>query len=665
MAKDEPKKYSDDDEIDYCLTQIKKIKEEQKTLNTDRADAMKFYRAEPEIVECAAGRSKATTTDLMDCVEWIKPSLLEVFASGDQFVSLDPGGEEDTVAVEKQNLLVNQQLKVKNNWFMILHDWFDDMLKLKTGAVKYQWFESTEFIDKDYTELTDDEYMAKEMEKDCEVLAHTENSVAQMVTGPMGLPMPTQVRTHNATIRKTVRDEYPLIEACPAEDIGYPLKTRDVKDAMFFYHRIPYEQWEIEKRYGKKILEKVKGLSEAMHEDTDEVHRERFSDLGGEHFITSKDDGRLWVYECYYKDKENGTPMVAEVCGDVKCSVGKNKYRKPPFHVITPIKMAHRVAGFSLYDLIKEIQKIRTALLRQIMDNVYFANNRRYFGDPNRMNVDDYLNNNFPGALVRTTGDYSPKPEEKSPIPQDVFAFWEMLNVEKDYHSGVPRSFQGVNPNVLNKTWRGQNQQIGQASQRVSMMIRLISEMGVAPLISDIVDLNIRFLKKPTMIRYMNTWNEITPDNIVGKYDVIVNVGLGTGNKDQMIIYMQQLLGLYLQAANAQIGVVTPINVYNAMKELIKAMGIRNVGDFVTEPKFTQTVMALLMTLQQMGAASNPQIGQMMQAIAGQLGMLPKPAGAGANDKGTAPGQEMPPTPETPQSPGEPRTQITGGGFFG
>ncbi len=664
MAKEEPKKYSDDKEIDYCLAQIAKIKEEQNTLNTDRVEAMKFYRGDSAIVDCMPGRSKATTTDLMDAVEWIKPSLLEVFTAGDQVVSLEPGGEEDTKNVEKQNILVNHQLKVRNNWFLILHDWFDDMLKLKTGALKYQWFEKTEFIDKDYEGLTDDEFMAKEMETDSEVLAHKENMVAQMVPGPTSLPMPSQVRSHDATIRKTVKDEYPLIEACPPEDIGYPMKTREIKDAHFFYHRVPYEKWEIKKRYGKGIFNKIEDLTESMTQESDAVTKERFSDLGGEQFLTSKDDGRYWVYECYYRDKEDGTPQVAEICGDVKCRVGKNKYRKPPFHVITPIKMAHRVAGFSLYDLIKEIQKIRTALLRQIMDNVYFANNRRYFGDPNRMNIDDYLNNNFPGALIRTTGDYIPKPEEKAPIPQDVFGFWEMLNTEKDYHTGIPRSFMGVNPNVLNKTWRGQNQQVAQASQRVEMMVRLISEMGVAPLVTDIVDLNIRFLKKKTMVRYFNAWTEITPDNIIGKYDAIVNVGLGTGNKDQMIIYMQQLLGLYLQASKAGIGVVTPVNVYNAMRELIKAMGIRNIGDFVTDPKFPQLIQTLLTVLQQKGAAADPQIGQLMMTLAGQMGMLPKKPEAGQNEEGTAPGQEMPTVPATAQNPREPNTQPSGGGLF-
>jgi hypothetical protein len=332
--------------------------------------------------------------------------------------------------------------------------------------------------------------------------------------------------------------------------------------------------------------------------------------------------------------------------------------------------MAHRVAGFSFYDLIKELQQIRTAMLRQILDNVYFANNRRYFGDPERINVDDYLKNNFPGALVRTVGDprAAVMPEEKAPIPPEVFQFWEMLNVEKDYHSGVPRSFQGVNPNVLNKTWRGQNEQVSQASQRILMMARLIAEMGVAPLVRDIVDINLWFLKKKQAVRFLNNWKEISPEQIVGQADCIVNVGLGTSNKQQTIVYMQQLLALYQQIKAAGVPVVTPTNVYNAMKELIRAMGLRNVGDFVTDPKFTEQVTVLLATLGNMGLAQDPNVGPIAVAVATQMGLLPPPGAqpgappeGGENTEGTFPGQESPSIPANPAEPNRPTLPSVGG----
>jgi len=663
---------------DFLLENIDRLKEDMDKLNLDRVDAMAFYRGDPTIVTAMENRSKATTTDLLDVVEWAKPALLDVFCSGDEVCSLEPKTEADTEAVNNLDMLINHQLRVQNNWFMVLHDWLDDCLKLKTGWLKYQWFKKVEEFDKDYEGLTEDEYQVKLKEKNATITNTVARPVASTMpqagmAGPGMAPVLPPVNEYDISVHYKIESEYPLIEAVPAENFGFPVRVREVNDFEFCYHKAPYPKWQMIKLFGEakfKEVESSKGLGGSTVGD-DQVAKARLSDLGGESFFYDEKTEEYWVYECFYRDPKDGTPMVVPLCADVVMSKPiKNKYRKPPFHGITPIKMAHRVAGFSFYDLIRELQQIRTAMLRQILDNVYFANNRRYFGDPERMNVDDYLKNNFPGALVRTVGDprAAVMPEDKAPIPPEVFQFWEMLNTEKDYHSGVPRSFQGVNPNVLNKTWRGQNEQVSQASQRISLMARLIAEMGVAPLVRDIVDINLWFLKKKQAVRFLNNWKEISPDQIVGQADIIVTVGLGTSNKQQTIVFMQQLLGIYQQIKGAGIPIVTPTNVYNAMRELIKAMGLRNVGDFVTDPKFIEQMTVLLATLGNMGLAQDPNVGPIAMAVATQLGLLPPPgaapgapAEAGSNTKGTFPGQEMPAIPANPAEPNKPTLPSQGG----
>jgi len=187
------------------------------------------------------------------------------------------------------------------------------------------------------------------------------------------------------------------------------------------------------------------------------------------------------------------------------------------------------------------------------------------------------------------------------------------------------------------------------------MMARLIAEMGVAPLVTDVVDLNIRFLKKKTSVRYLNSWKDISPDNIIGKYDSIVNVGLGTGNKQQTIVNVQQLLGLYAQIQKAGVPIVTPQNVYNAMKELIKAMGFRNTADFVSDPAFNERIKRLLMMLMQLGVVQVPQIGMQVQMLAVDLGLIPDtsqaPPPGQSPPGGTFPGQQPPAQPNNPMNP--------------
>lgn len=648
--------------IDYCLKWIRRIRDEQTILNSDREEALKFYRSDPSIVPFIEGRSKATTTDMMDAVEWAKPSLLEIFTTGDEATSLQPVSKEDVEAVEKQGILVNHQLKVRNKWFMVLHDWFDDMMKLKIGAVKYQWHKKIEHIDKDYVGLSDMQYQAKLQEPNISILVESEREIDVQDVDPLsGMPIMAKSKLHDVTFRYTIEDEYPLIEAIPSEEFGFPISTREIGQATFCFHRVSTKKAAFIKEYSKKQFEEIQ-VTHDMY-DMNEVTKERFADLGGKEFFYNKDKEEFYVYECYYEN-DDGEPTIVTLCGDNILKEEENQYGKPPFHVITPVKMAHRISGYSFYDLLREIQRIRTALLRQILDNVYFANNRRYFVDPEKINVDDFLNNNFSGAVIRTTGDpnVAVHPEEKAPLPPEVFSFWELLNVEKDYHSGVPRSFQGVNPKALNETWRGQSQQVNQAAQRIAMMARLIAEMGIAPLVSDVVNMNIKFLKKATAIRFMNDWIDISPDNIIGRYDVIVNVGTGTSNKDQNMGYLQQLLGLYGQVFKAGIGVVTNQNVYNAMRELVKTMGFKNTGDFVTDPRFTDAVRGLVMLLIQSGAMQNPNIGGLLQQVASGIGLTPEALQAISAQ--TFNNQKTPEQPKQPTQPIQPQITQTGGGYY-
>ena len=70
--------------------------EEQERLSTgsgqiaeERQNALDRYKGEPYGDE-TEGRSAVVMRDVADTVEWIKPSLLKIFCSGDEVVSFNP-----------------------------------------------------------------------------------------------------------------------------------------------------------------------------------------------------------------------------------------------------------------------------------------------------------------------------------------------------------------------------------------------------------------------------------------------------------------------------------------------------------------------------------------------------------------------------------------------
>ena len=48
-----------------------------------------------------------------------------------------------------------------------------------------------------------------------------------------------------------------------------------------------------------------------------------------------------------------------------------------PFAAMTPVIITHRFFGRSIADLVMDIQRIKTALVRALLDNAYLANNPR------------------------------------------------------------------------------------------------------------------------------------------------------------------------------------------------------------------------------------------------------------------------------------------------
>lgn len=574
------------EKLDFCLDWISKIYSNNAGYRQERIDAELARKADKSIVSFDEDTSKATTTDLLDTIEWVKPTLLDIFTSGNEVVSLIPTpGDEQSVS--DMEALCNYQVQVKNKWFKIFHDWLDDALVFKMGALKYQWTTQTKKIEREYNDLNDLEFQIKLQEPNIEILEHSETILQEAVLDINGILISPAVKTHNIKIQYTFTDSFPLLEAVPIENVGFPIEcTDEIEDTPFFYHKIQLPKHKIIKKYGKKLFSEIEHTRKA-YEDKDELVFQRFSDIGGIEFFYNEKAEEYVLYECFYFDPDTGDAQIVTLAGNTILSEEPNMYGKPPFWILNALRRAHSVLGFSFYDLLKELQRIRTAMLREFLNHVYFGNKKRAYIDMTKqVNIQDWKDNR-PGVLVQVVG--NPRDaimeEQKAPLPAEFFSIWEMLNTEKDYHSGVPRSFQGVTPKVLNKTWRGQAQQVSQASQRVAMMARVIAETAIAPLIEDIIMLNLKFLDKKTSVRYLGKWLKVKPDNILGKYDMIINVGVGADKKETVVGQMQQLLALYSQIAQSGVRIVSPQNVYNAMAELIKAMGFKNIGDFITMPQ--------------------------------------------------------------------------------
>ena len=113
------------------------------TISHQREQAMEYYYGLPFGNE-VEGRSQFVDSTVQDTIEWIKPSLMRVFASGDDMVKFSPHGPEDVKMAEQATDYVNYVFTKDNPGWEILYSWFTDALLSKNGIVKVWWDEYVE-----------------------------------------------------------------------------------------------------------------------------------------------------------------------------------------------------------------------------------------------------------------------------------------------------------------------------------------------------------------------------------------------------------------------------------------------------------------------------------------------------------------------------------------
>jgi len=650
--------------LEYCKEWLKRLDSQYSALKDQRRDSLKHLAADPSIVAVMENRSKITTNDMQDAINMAKPDILETVAGIDEPLKLDPDSGQWVAKVKKLQVLGNVMVKRKNKWFRICNDFLDDSMVLKFGCIKYRWEEEVRTTVKEYENLSEEELASLLLKEDASLVEDS--------------------RVNGSGITKiahTVDDEYVKLDAVPAERIRFPLDTRDFADAPFVMEEVVLYEHEYIKTYGEKFFNKIKDVKEAIDkEKPDPVYNERFKHLGGLDHLYDKKSDKYKAYECYFWEKDK--PWVMTFVGDEIATDEENKYGKPPYRGGSAFLVAHSLIGKGYLDYIKSIQEERTYIKRQIFDIVSQNAFRRYFADVegSGMNIDDYENNSAMNALVRCSA--PPReyimPEEKVPLGNDLLQFWEMMNVEKDAHIPTPRAYTGIEGAKDERTYRGKQLKVQQASKQILMMMRAYMEEVFGPLFQDILDTLAKFMKKKTTVRYLNEDYDINPEDVICKYVLVVNVGLGSHDKQDLIVKLQQLIGLAMKEMPT--GIITAQNLFYMNQELVKAMWFLNTTDFVTDPQVKEQVMQLIQQMaglfQLMGR--NPQLApavqqimpgfmQTAQKIMSLLGEAPDDKSAGgSNPQGTQEGEQPARIPEQSMNPMAPVSdRPQGGGFFG
>ena len=535
----------------------------QTETSSQRQVALEYYLREPYGNE-VEGRSQIVTGEVAEVVDGALPQVIKVFTSSSKSVEFEPVNEGDGALAEQITAYVNHIFYKDNNGFEIMHDWFKDGLLQKVGVVKAYWDDKKDVTKEKYEHLTEDELAMIMQDEEVEVVEQEEveevieqepqpmidPQTGQPVMDEMGMPMMMEVPPivnvyYNIKCKRTKDFSKVKIENVAPEEFLIDKRATTIEDASFVAQRSLVTRSDlIAMGYDKDVVETL------STGDTLDFTPERVARFGaaGIAFNTnnSEDESMELVeyYECYVRTDldEDGIAELHRVCYADNKILMQEECDYIPFHSVCPIPIPHKFFGQSLADRATDLQLIKSTVTRQMLDNLYLTNNYRVGAVEGQVNLDDLLTSTA-GGVIRIKNPNALVPLTVQSSAGQSFPMLEYLDSIQAKRTGVSDAQQGLNPDILSNVTATAVSAMTSASQgKLELISRIFADTGVTSLFKGILQLICKYQNKERIIKVNNKFVPMNPREWSTEYNVTVNVGLGTGGKQEQLATMQMIL---------------------------------------------------------------------------------------------------------------------------
>ena len=322
----------------------------------------------------------------------------------------------------------------------------------------------------------------------------------------------------------------------------------------------------------------------------------------GEWYIKADQDG-------------DGQPELRYICtmGEDHDIVSDEEANRIKFAMFSCDPISHTIVGDSIADYTEDIQKIKTNMMRGVLDSLAESINPKTVVNELMVNLDDALNDDL-GAVIRTRGDpsaavmYTQTPF----VGQAALPIIELMNDMLSRRTGLTDAAKGLDPKAIqSSTQIGVEAVINGAQERVELVARVLAETGFKDLFVGLVNEIAENPSPPRMLHINGKFIPFDPSTLDASMSVEVNPNLGKGND---MVRMMALSGIKQdqQALVAQMGLNNPIcgptEMLNTMTDMLKLANVMNVSRYFKTPNPMQ--------LQQMLSAPKTPDPQAMAAQA-------------------------------------------------
>ncbi|PWE57141.1 phage portal protein [Metarhizobium album] len=575
--------------IAELVRECEKYRDDQ---STDREKVNEFYDGDTQAyIPEQEGRSKVVSRDIRSVTKKVLPSIMRVILGGDKIVEYLPVQRGDEEKAEQATDYVNNVVFPESNGRVAVQDAINDALKLRNGIL-YWWYDKKITVSVSRHTGLDEMSLVQLVSDDDVAVLEADQSTMQVDT-PQG---PQEVPVYNVKIRRREEQGLTKVRAIAPEEFLIHPDALDIDESpMVGINKRLRRTDLVAMGYDRDL---VWGLPEAKaKDDSEEESRRREIFSHGNDVVKSMQE--VEYYELYVRidEDEDGIAELRRMvyAGGIRdeFQLENEEWDEVPFADVTCERRPHQREGHSLADDGMELQVIRTVLLRQTIDNLYWQNNQQPIVREGAItNPDAVLTPTF-GKPIRVADDV---PDVRAvlgwtqiPMVADQsFGMLEYLDRELSERTGITDAAGGLAPDALQNVTAKASALMEQAGVgQTELMVRTIAG-NLVKVFKGLLKLTVKHQDKPRTVRLRDKWVDFDPRTWNANMDAKVNTGLGAGTRERDMMAMnvvntlQEKLLLAFGAIDNPF--VTPDNLYMAIDKTVLSAGLPSSLPYITKP---------------------------------------------------------------------------------
>lgn len=535
-----------------------------------------YYGLVPEVVDeddsgNPVSRSSVVSTDVRDTILTILPTLVRIFLADEHPVYYYPKYDDQAEGAQEATEYV--RWKFEHDWdgYTKLYSVFKDALVNRSGVLYTYTENHHEIQEQTFQNISQEQYQVLLYERpDVEVVDMGETDQA---TGNI----------ESITLRYEKSKPNTCVKAVRPEDfrISRYAKTAEDADLIGMEEMVPVSDF-VKEGYSVEEIEEYIGND---HSPSDEalLREPALSDRW------SQQDGVLRG-EFYIRIDRDGDGI--DELRYIK-TIGENHHILEDYQVthqnfslfVADIR-PHTALGDAASDLTKDIQKIKTNMIRGTLDNLAEVVNPKMAINELVTNVEDALNDEV-GAVIRTRGAPSEAVFYSRPnfVGMEVNQMLDYFDNIRAARTGITEASKGLDPRAMQSTaLAGIDAIISGAQERIELIAMTLAQTGFKHFFRTVLREITNNPNPEEQFEICGKMTYVNPSTWSPDMRVLVNKSLGKGTDQIRLQVFQMILEQQKEIVTrfgiARNPVVTPIEMYNTIEDMMNIVNVKNVGRY-------------------------------------------------------------------------------------